>query len=112
MSAHNATYQQVYTVSVRKEAIIERILLGDRFSKDDLRVIFLLLTKLDGYKEPEGSRAAQDPFNFRQLSINQISDTLDLKKKKVIKIIDKLLDEEILEKGSNETTKKGYRFTF
>ena len=113
MSAHSYTYQQVYTVSLRKEAIVDRILIDDKFSKDDLRVILLLFTKLDGYKDPEiTNNRYNDPLNFKSISMNQIAETLDLKKKKVEKIIDKLVDEDILEKGGSASVKKGYRFTF
>jgi hypothetical protein len=112
MSSHSATYQQIHTVSIRKEAIIERLLIDDKFSKDELRVILLLLTKLDGYKEPENYARANDPYNFKAISIKQISSTLDIKSKKVEKIIDYLVDEDVLEKGSNDSVKKGYRFTF
>ena len=116
MSAHRCTYQQVYTVSIRKAAILERILLMDKFSKDELRVILLLFTELNGYSPANdgfnNNQRTADPYNFKAISYNQIADVLGIKKKKVEKIIEKLKDEEIIEKGSSDSVRKGWRFTF
>lgn len=115
MSQHNATYQQQHTVSIRRQKLIDIALL-EELDTDDYRVFLILLTQLDGFKIPEptatNSTTFKDPLNFKKIDVEQIADTLGIKKKKVKKSIDLMYNLYLLEKGDNETVKNGYRFTF
>ena len=111
MANTNATYQQVNTVSVRREKLID-IASDTGYGKNDLRVFLALLTQLEGFTPPKNNREYKDPLNFKIIDIKAISDTLDISKKKVKKIIEKLHDDGLLEEGGNDTIKSGYRFTF
>lgn len=76
----------------------------------------MLFTQLDGFKLPEPGSSNfhnyKDPLNYKSISVEQIADTLNLKKKKVRKSIDLIDSLYLIECGSNETVKNGYRFTF
>ena len=112
MANQRNTYQQVNTISVPREKILE-IASDIEFGKNDFRVFLILLTQLEGYSLPKNLRADhKDPMNFKMIDLGQISDTLNLSKKKVKKSINYLLDEGLLEEGYNETVSSGYRFTF
>lgn len=109
MSNHNSTYQQVKTVSVNRENLLE-IATNKNLSKTDLRVFLVLLTQLDGYRLPE--RYSKDPANFRIVDIKSIAKRLDIGKSDVKESIQQLEEEGLLEKGGNDLIKSGYRFTF
>ena len=112
MANQRNTYQQVNTISVPREKILE-IASDIEFSKNDFRVFLVLLTQLEGYSMPKNLRAdSKDPLNFKIIDIEAIADTLSLSKKKVKKSINYLQDEGIIEEGGNETVTSGYRFTF
>lgn len=114
MANNRNTYQQEHTISVKRDKIVDiasRIDLG----KKDLRVFLILLTQLDGYSYPETRRVNgtyRDPLNFKKIDIEQMSDILSMSKKDVKKSVEFLNDEGIIERGSNDTIKNGYRFTF
>lgn len=110
MSNRSFTYQQVETISVKRNKILE-ISTNPSFTKNDYKVFLLLLTQLEGYAIPLKGNYT-DPMNFKIIDIKTMSDTIGISKKKVKKSIDDLCFEGILEEGSNDTIKKGYRFTF
>ena len=111
MVNHNATYQQVNTVSVNRERILE-IAEDTEYNKKDYRVFLALLAQLDGYTIPKNNTNSKDPLNFKKIDIEQMADLLSLSKKDVKKSINNLYDDGYIEMGSNDTIKDGYRFTF
>ena len=109
---HRCTYQQMETVSVKRDKILD-ISTNLDFSKNELRVILILLTQLEGYCVPKTMHGShKDPLNFKIIDIDTIADSLCLSKKKVKKCIEHIHDEGLIEEGSNETINSGYRFTF
>jgi biotin operon repressor len=74
----------------------------------------MLLTQLDGFKIQDSTRGreAKDPLNYKIIDLKTISDNLCLDEKHIKKSIKKLRHDGYLEKGSNDTITKGYRFTF
>lgn len=70
----------------------------NNLSKNDYRVLIFLLCRLDS-------------LSYRKIDKQQISDTLNMKKKKVDESIQHLVDEFILDEGSDEHVKKGYKFS-
>ena len=112
MANNRCTYQQVETISVRRDKIID-IVSNIEFSKNELRVFLLLLTQLEGYSVPKTMHSShKDPLNFKIIDIEAMADLLSLPKKKIKKCIEVLHDEGIIEEGYNDTIKSGYRFTF
>lgn len=112
MANNRDTYQQVNTISVKREKILD-IATDLEYSKNDLRVFLILLTQLEGYTVPKTLRSDhKDPLNFKIIDVEAIADTLSLPKKKVRKCIEFLHTDGIIEEGSNDTIKHGYRFTF
>lgn len=110
MANHKATYQQQETVSINRTKLIE-ISQDYEYSKNDYRVFLLLLTQLNGFASQDNPKA-KDPLNFKLLDIEQMSDHLALSKKDVKKSLKKFYKDGLLEKGSNDTIRDGYRFTF
>lgn len=112
MANHRCTYQQVETVSIKRDRLIE-VAEDTEYGKNDFRVFLVLLSQLDGFCYPENSRrVVNDPLNFKKINLGQIADTLSLSKKQVKKSVDNLYNDGLLEMGSNNTVKDGYRFTF
>ena len=112
MSNHRHTYQQVETLSVKRDRITD-IAMNLEWSKNDLRVFLALLTQLEGYSIPKTLHSDhKDPLNFKIIDIEALSDLLSISKKKVKKCINHLHEEGIIEEGGNDTIKSGYRFTF
>ena len=109
MSNHKATYQQQETVSINRNKLIE-ISQDYEYNKNDYRVFLLLLTQLNGFNNDNNK--TKDPLNFKLLDIEQMADHLALSKKDVKKSIKKLYNDGLLEKGTNDTIRDGYRFTF
>ena len=96
--------------------LIDKIGCNYNLEEVDFRVLCLLFSRLDGYSIGQKIGLAdgrlKDPENFNKIDIDWMAKRLDLKKKQVKKSIDRLLDEGIIETGSNDTIEKGYRFTF
>lgn len=112
MANNRNTYQQVQTVSVSRDKLIE-IASDIDYNKKDLKVFLALLTQLDGYNIPSKcSKDHQDPMNFKKIDKESLADLLSLSKKEVSKSITKLYNDGYIEKGDNATIKGGYRFTF
>lgn len=111
MANNNATYQQVHTVSIQRDKLVE-ISTNLNLSKKDLRVFLILLTQLDGYKYTSRMKNKPDPMNFKRVDIESIAETLSMTKKEVRRSIELLELEGYIEDGDNETIKNGYRFTF
>lgn len=121
MANVNTTYQQIKTFSVNRQAFLEAVVYNDSLTENDLRIICLLLTQLDGfryekiYHNKDGKEVRQwnnDPKNFKSIDIKRISKSLKISKKEVKQSLHRLLEECILDQGSNESVKDGYRFTF
>lgn len=105
-------YQQ--TISVPREKLIKNVIENESLSLDDLRVCLLLLTELDGWDIDRKfvRPGTRDPENFKRVDIDAMSETLNIKRKKVKESIDVLLRDEIIEVGETRAAKIGYRFTF
>ena len=114
MAVNRNTYQQVHTVSFNRQAIVDNIILNEDLDKKDLRVFLLLLTTLDGFSYPPNvdPDKVKDPLNFKYVDFDWMSDTLSIKRKEVKKSVEHLVAEGIIEEGSSDTIKRGYRFTF
>lgn len=112
--------QTTYKVSIPKEGIMEKIIENrDFLKKDDLTVIFLLMTKLEGWTPPEsqsnkyggGDDYKRDPRNFQAIDFDWAAQTLNIKKKDLKKSIKNLLSLDILEQGDDaRILQDGYRF--
>jgi DNA-binding MarR family transcriptional regulator len=112
MANNRCTYQQQYNVSIPRNMIAE-IAGDDDLSRKDVRVILMLFTHLDGYSEPINVRSnCPDPYNYKSVDIENIAETLCMKKKDVKESIKRLEKIGYIEKGSNNSVKGGYRFTF
>ena len=112
MANNRNTYQQVQTVSVSRDKLIE-IASDIDYNKKDLKVFLALLTQLDGYTIPiKSNKDQQDTLNFKMIDKDSLADLLSLSKKEVNKSINKLYNDGYIEKGDNATIKGGYRFTF
>ena len=110
MSNHKATYQQQETVSINRAKLIE-ISQDYEYNKTDYRVFLLLLTQLNGFASQDNPKA-KDPLNYKLLDIEQMSEHLAISKKDVKKTLKKLYVDGLIEIGSNDTIRDGYRFTF
>lgn len=106
MSNHNAVYQQQNTVSIPRKNLLKLATVFD-LSKTDLKVLLVLMSELNGW-----NGKGKDPKNFTKVSISSIAETLDIKRDKVEDSMEKLEENNIIERGKNDTVKKGYRFTF
>lgn len=112
MANNRCTYQQVETLSVKRDKITD-IAVNIEWSKTDLRVFLALLTQLEGYSVPKTlHNDHKDPLNFKIIDIEAMADLLLISKKKVKKSINRLHEEGVIEEGGNDTIKSGYRFTF
>lgn len=94
----------------------DKLLYNDNISKKDLKVCLFLFTVLGGYTVnydiSYGDKRLKDPHNFAPIDVEAVAESLDMKKKEVKKSIKMLLDEGIIEDGSADSVRKGYRFTF
>lgn len=91
------------------------IITMEDLSKNELRVFCYLLTVLNGYNKARRmgtSREHEDPQNFTKIHTKVIADELKISEKKVKKIIKKLRDIQLIEKGDSPAVKGGHRFTF
>lgn len=115
------TYQQINTFSVNRQAFLEAIVFNELLTENDLRVACLLLTQLNGFRYEKVAHMKDgrerrswnnDPKNFKNIDIKKMAKSLHLSKKDVKKSIDRLIEEAVIEKGSSDTIKDGYRFLF
>ena len=67
------------------------------------------MTELNGFLY---TTRREDTENFKSIDVKKISETLDISKSDVKDSIKTLIDNFIIEKGSNDIVKDGYRFTF
>lgn len=111
MANNRNVYQQLYTVSVPKNELLDYIVYNQELNKKDYKIILMLLTELNGYSVSSNSKS-DDPKNFTKIDTEQISSKLCIKESIVKKSIKKLIKEGIIEKGSTTNMKNGYRFTF
>ena len=109
MANQRNTYQQVKNVSINRERLIEIAALKC-LSKNDLRVLLLLFSQLNGYSEPATN--CKDPLNYKKIDKKAMSKVLDMSTKDIKKSIKNLEYEYLIEKGSSDTIRNGYRFTF
>ena len=108
MANNKFTYQQIHNVSINKERLRE-IASNPYLSKTAYKVLICLFTELNGWVYTERSN---DPLNFKKVDLDSISDMLHVSKKDVKKAFKELKENDLIETGSSETVKKGYRFTF
>lgn len=78
---------------------LQKISENNELSKKDYKIFLFLSCRLES------------EF-FKRIDIEQIADTLDLTKKDVKKSIEKLLEQEIIEEGSDEHISKGYKMCY
>ena len=109
MAQANYTYQQTRNVSINKNNL-QNIASDTNLSETDIRVCLILFTELNGWNN--GDNHKKDPLNYKIIDKESIARTLGIKKKKVKKAIDNLIDEGYIENGESETVSNGYRFTF
>lgn len=93
------TYQNLQTISLNRRDWMDYVVRNEELTKKDLRVLLHLFTHID-HKV------------FKEVSLKQIANDLDISKKNVEESIQRLLDMEIIEKGSSASVKNGYRATF
>lgn len=106
---HRNVYQSTFTVSIPKQKLVD-IASDDGLDEQDFRVLFILLTILNGWSESKTNK--KDPENYTKISAKMISDTIGIGKKKVSKSIEKLVEYGLIEPGDSDSVKDGFRFTF
>lgn len=115
MADASHTQQYTKTVSIPREGLASLSQDGD-LNKNELRVILALFTRLNGFNRitPGGNvrKSEHDPNNYIEIDKEALARDLDLKKKEIGKCIKNLEEYGILEKGTNEVSGKGWRFTF
>ena len=108
MSSTKFTSQLQHKVSVsRKE--IEGVARDKLLSECDLRVLLMLLTKLEGFDK---SSNTEDPYNFTKVDVELIARAIGRKEKDVKKSMKSLRNMGYIEKGDGVTVNNGWRFRF
>lgn len=97
--ARQSTFQYTKTMTINREGFLKVVVRNTFLSKKDLRVISHLMTHLDS-------------LSFKEISKKQIAEDLDITKSDVSKSIDNLIDFEVIEVGSTQSVKNGYRLLF
>lgn len=112
--ARSSVYQQKTCFTVPRDPFLRRVVFNKKLSKKDLRVAMLLFTKLDGINEkhPDIYYRDDNRNGFAKISVSKIADELEMDKSDVKESLRVLEEEHIIETGSNEIIKTGYRFTF
>ena len=83
MANNRNTYQQIQTVSVSRERLLDMATNVD-YNKKDFRVFLALLTQLDGYTIPKKlNKDHQDPLNFKKIDKEALADLLCLRSKQI-----------------------------
>lgn len=115
MANNRFVYQQQTNVSIPRNDIV-RLASNQGLKKNDYKVLLCLFSSLNGWNDGDGGYRRRtrphDPENFKSINLTRIADTVNLSKKEVKESIKKLEDFDIIEEGSNDSVKKGYRFTF
>lgn len=113
MANNRFVYQQQTNVSIPRKGLLYLAEAPD-LKQNDYRVLLALFSTLDGWDDTASTRRSktEDPLNFRIVKASQIGDLTGLSKKEVKFSISRLLQHGIIERGSNDTIKDGYRFTF
>lgn len=110
------TYQQLTSFSVPRESFTRQVVINTKLTKEDYVVLCLLLTKLNGWNRYDRyvvkSTKTPDPRNFTKIHMGSVARTLHMEKKRVKQSIEHLVEIGVLEAGSSDTVKQGYRFTF
>ena len=110
------TYQQLTSFSVPRESFTRQVVDNTKLTKEDYVVLCLLLTKLNGWNKYDRNivkaNKTPDPKNFTKLHMGSIATTLHMEKKRIKTSIAHLVEIGVLEEGSSDTVKHGYRFTF
>lgn len=78
---------------------LQKIAENEELSKKDYKIFLFLSCRLES------------EF-YKRIDVEQIADTLNLTKKDVKKSIQTLLDQDIIEEGSDEHISKGYRMKY
>lgn len=108
MASTKYTSQLQQKVSVNRKEL-EFIACDSLLDENDLRVLLILLTKLEGFDIESG---CEDPYNFTKVNSSTIANTLKLKEKDVKKSMKNLRKMGYIEKGSSPTVENGWRFRF
>lgn len=111
MANNRNVYQQLKTVSIPKESLMD-ISLNFDLGETDFRVLLILFTELNGWSRSETARETPDPLNYNKIDPSAIANTLGIKKKQVKKAIERLCKNNLIEEGSSDKVSSGYRFTF
>lgn len=77
----------------------QKVAENPNLSKKDLRVFMFLCCRLESKY-------------YKKIDKEKIAETLNLTKKEVNECLQTLMDEDILESGSDEHVSKGYRFSY
>lgn len=104
-------YQGKVAISVPRDGFVNKVVLNENLSKKDLRVACMLLAHLSGF-DKSTVKQRDDPMNFTAISPKMLASELGISKEDVKKSMDVLVSEYIIEEGSSNAIKKGYRFTF
>ena len=107
---YNTLHQQKTCFSVPRNDFLRKIVYNEELGKKDLRVAMLLLAHLEGCK-PESKDTRRDMENFQKVNPKKIALELGMSESNVIKSLQHLVNEGILEKGASDVVKNGYRFT-
>lgn len=110
MANNRFTYQQVTNVSINKSKLLD-IASDQELGKKDYKVLLVLFTELNGWRM-NPNYFTEDPLNYKKIDTKKIADILCMTNKEVKKCIKNLIYADIIECGSSDTIKNGYRFTF
>lgn len=95
MNGH-ITYATKFSTDVEQ---FQSIAENENLNKNDLRVFLFLCCRLNSKY-------------YHKIDKSQMSDTLNIPKKKLEDSLDTLCDEGILEKGNDDHAKNGYKFIY
>ena len=93
------TAQNQVTISLNREGFMNNMVLDTELGLKDWRVYGLLLTHLDAKQ-------------YKSVSVENMAETLGMKKKQVRAAINHLIERGKLEVGDGNSVKHGLRFTF
>lgn len=99
MAKTGGSFQYKNTISLNREGFTSMVVKNSMLSKSELRVLLCLLTYID-------SKIA------KAIDINAMSDTLDMKKKKIVESLEILVDEGIIEMYDDNVAGKSYKLSF
>lgn len=99
MAKTGRSFQYKNTISLNREGFTNMIVKNDLLGKSELRVLLCLLTHID-------SKIA------KSIDIGAMSDTLNMKKKKISESLEILVEEGIIEMYDDNVAGKAYKLSF